>query len=192
MTAKNISPEQSLEIIMATINQAKSRFQEDGSIYIMWGILAAIASFSQYYLLSIERYDINFFPYFIMPIGGIITGIYYAKKAPSKVNPLSRFLSFTWIIIALNIMILGFFFFSFLQSNLVPIILILLGIGIFISGATIRANILLFSGIILNLSGLICFYIGWQEHALVMGIAAIIAILLPGVILKANFKKENV
>ncbi|MFZ6666227.1 hypothetical protein [Peijinzhouia sedimentorum] len=192
MTTKNFTPEQSLDIIMATISHAKSRFQEDGSIYIMWGILTALASFSQYYLLTIERYDINYYPYFIMPIGGIITGIYYSKKAPSKANPLSRFLSFSWIIIALNIMVLGFFFNSFLQSNLIPIILILLGIGIFISGAAIRSGILLFSGIILNLSGLVCFYIGWQEHALVMGIVGILAILLPGVILKMNSKKEHV
>ncbi len=192
MTTKNFTPEQSLDIIMATINHAKSRFQEDGSIYIMWGILTAIAAFGQYYLLSIELYDINYYPYFLMPIGWIISWVYYSKKAPSKSNPLSRPLGLLWATIGLNVLILGFFYSTFLTSNLIPIILILLGIGIFTCGGIIRVNLLLFSGLVLNISGLACFHLDRQDHPLLMGITAIVAILLPGILLKLNSKKENV
>ena len=192
MTTKNFTPEQSFDIIMATINTAKSRFKEDGSIYIMWGILTSIAAFGQYYLLSQELYEINYYPYYIMPIGWIVSWIYYSKKAPSKSNPLSRPLGLLWATIGLNILILGFFFGSFLTSNLIPIILILLGIGIFTCGGIIRVNLLLFSGLALNISGLVCFYLDRQDHPLLMGIAAIVAILLPGILLKLESKKDNV
>jgi hypothetical protein len=127
-----------------------------------------------------------------MPIGWIVSWVYYSKKAPSKTNPLGRSLGFLWAIIGINILILGFFFGSFLTTSLIPIILILLGIGIFVSGGIIRVGLLIFSGIILNISGLVCFYLDSQDHPLIMGIAAILAILIPGLLLKLNSKKENV
>ena len=80
-------------------------------------------------------------------------------------------------------MIIAFGFNGFLQSNLIPIILILWGIATSVAGSFIRSKLLLFSGIILNLSAYAAFFIPWKQHPLLMGIVSLIAVLISGILL---------
>lgn len=178
----NLSPNESLAIIEQAIKNAKQRYQENGWVYILWGLLISITSFSQFYLLHIGKYEISWYPYLLMPLGGILTGILKAKEEKKTYSPLNRLESSLWITTALNIMILAFAFFPILKSNLVPIILVLLGIATIVSATMIRSTLLFISGLVINISGFICFSLEWQYHPLLSGIVSIVAILVPGVI----------
>jgi len=79
-----------------------------------------------------------------------------------------------------------------LGDNLIPLILILLSIGVMISGATINSNILLYSGILMNFIGFYSFVVDYSQQPLLMGIASIVCFLIPGVLLMRNHKKNNV
>ncbi|OQX97432.1 MAG: hypothetical protein B6I20_12645 [Bacteroidetes bacterium 4572_117] len=190
MEPDKISPEKSFELITQVITQARNRFEENGFIYIFWGILIPITSISQFILLKNEYHDINWYPYFLIPIGGIFTGYYFSKKEKNKHNQISKIVSFTWIVLSLNMMIMGFLFAPALKENLSPIILILLSLGIIVSGASIQSRLLLFSGIFINISAFLCFYLEWIYHPLLMGIVSIIAVLIPGIILMVQHKRK--
>jgi len=112
MNQEEFTPEQSFQTISAIINEAKSKFEEDGSIYMFWGLAVGIAAFVQYYLISIGRPEISYYPYFLMPLGSIITFIYYFRKGRSKHQRthLSRVLMVTWIAVGLNILAIAFGF----------------------------------------------------------------------------------
>lgn len=193
METDKLSPEKSLELITQVITQARNKFAENGFIYMFWGALIAITSISQFVLLKNEYYDINYYPYFLMPIGGIFTGYYFSKKKKNKHNQISKIVSSTWIVLSLNMLILGFLFAPALKESLTPIILILLSLGIIVSGVSIKSRLLLFSGVFINISALLCFKIDWIYHPLLMGIVSIVAILIPGIILMFQHKRnENV
>jgi hypothetical protein len=194
MEKDDLTPEKSFELITQVINEARNKFEENGFIYMFWGVLIAIASISQFLLLKKEYYDINWYPYLLMPVGAIYSIFYFSKKQrKNNQNQISKIVSFSWIALSLNIMILGFAFAPTLKQNLSPIILILLSTGTIISGVSLKSKLLLFSGIFINVSAFVCFKLDWIYHSLLMGSVSIVAILIPGLLLMLRHKrKENV
>jgi hypothetical protein len=89
-------------------------------------------------------------------------------------------------------MIVAFGFSTVLKHFLTPFILLLLGIATVVEGSFIRSKILLFCGIILNLSSYVAFFIPWKHHPLLMGIVSILALLLPGLLLRYMHKNQDV
>jgi membrane-associated HD superfamily phosphohydrolase len=194
METDKLSPEKSLELITQVITQARDKFEENGFIYMFWGALITITSISQFVLLKNEYYNINWYPYLLMPIGAIYSTIYFSKKKrKNKQNLISKILSALWIVLSINMMLLGFLFANNLKENLIPIILILLSIGIIVSGTSVKSKLLLYSGIFIALSAFLGFYLEWIFQPLLMGVVSIITILIPGIILMVQHKKkENV
>ena len=193
MKEEKFSPEEGFETIASVIREAKAQFEEDGIIYVGWGILVAAAAFSQYYLLHNGYEEINYYPYFLMPIGAIASTVYGAKRTKQgKRSHLARIISATWVSVSISVMILGFLLAKFLGAGLMPLILILLSIGIMVSGATVKSNILLISGVIMNLLGFFGFTLEISQQPLLMGIGSILCVLIPGILLMRNHKRNNV
>jgi len=193
METNKLSPEKSFELITQVITQARNKFEENGFIYMFWGLLMAITSISQFVLLKNEYYDINWYPYLLMPIGSIYTGFYFSKrKGKSKQNLISKIISALWIVLTFNLLILGAVFGSYIKQNLTPIILILLAIGVIVSGTAVKSKLLLYSGILINISAFICFYLDWIYHPLLMSIVSILAFFIPGLLLMVKYKESKV
>ena len=192
MQEESFSPEQSLALIAQVIKEAKSKFEENGVIYSMWGAILGFAALLQYGLLKNGQEEISYYGYFIVPLGALISWYYYARKKSVRKNQVSTNISITWGVVSLNLMILGFFFNFVLQEHLTPLMLILMGIGTTISGGLIRSRLILLSGVLLNISGFVCFQLNWLEHPLVLGISAILFILVPGLLLMIKHKRNNV
>jgi len=191
MKIEELSPEKSFELITQVINQARNKFEENGFIYMFWGTLIAIASISQFVLLKNEYYAISWYPYLLMPVGAIYSTIYYSKKQrKSTGNLISKIVSALWIVLSINMMILGFLFGNILKENLIPFILILLSIGTIVSGTSIKSKLQLYSGIFIGLSAFLGFYLDWIYHPLLTGIVSIIAILIPGIVLMVQHKRK--
>lgn len=191
MENQNLTPEKSFELINQVINEAKTRFEENGFIYAFWGLLGAVAAFGQFILLKNGYYSINYYPYFLMPFGAIYTGYYYYKKGWVGQNQIGKMVSFAWTAVVLNIFILGFLLPGILKQNLIPIILILVGIGTIVSAGAIKNKLILYSGIVINFAGIACFRLEWIYQPLLLGIVSAIAILIPGIILMVEHKKRQ-
>ena len=191
-TQKELTPKESLDMIREVISESRNRMEENGFIYIFWGILIALASFGQYYLLTQCMYEVNYYPYFILPLGGVFTFFYYARKEKRPSNHIGRSISVLWIVLGLNMFALGFSYGLMLDKELIPVLLILLGIGIAFSGRLIQSSILMGAGIITNLLGLVCFFLPQMQHSLVMGIVAIVGVALPGFYLRNQHNKNHV
>ena len=191
MENQNFTPEKSFELITQVINDAKSKFEENGFIYAFWGALDAVMAFGQFFLLKNGHYSINYYPYFLMPLGAIYTVYYFYKKGRGRQNQIGKMLSFVWIAVVLNIFILGFLLPGILKQQLIPVILILVGIGIIVTAGAIKSRLILYSGIIINFAGLACFGLEWIYQPLLLGIVSVVALLIPGIILMVNHKKRQ-
>ena len=192
MKTKEFTPEESFELINQVINQAKNRFEENGFAFILWGALTAFCCFSQAYLLYIGLGAQSWYPYLVMPLASIFTIVYYSKKDSKSCNPLNVISSRLWMFTGFNIMILAFGFSAELRSILSTIILLLLGIATALAGSFIRSRMLLFCGIVLNLSAYAAFFVPWKQHPLLMGMVSMVTFLLPGLLLHYKHKRQHV
>ena len=194
METDKFSPEQSLKLIAQVIAQARTKFEENGFIYVFWGALVAIASIGQFVLLRYEYYEISWYPYLLLPLGSVFSAVYYSKKKSEekiKVNLIGKIISALWKILAIYMMILGFLFANELKENLIPVILMLMSIGIVVSGTSIKSKLLLYSGILIGISAFSGFYIEQIYQPLLMGVVSILAILIPGIILMIQYKRNK-
>jgi hypothetical protein len=191
--AKDLTPEQSLGIVSKSILAAKIRSKESGTIFIFWGVLMAIASLAQFILLQTEFQQYNYFPYFLFPVGAIATGFYYAKKFRVKVreDAVSFIIPLIWMVIGFNFMILSIGFDAFLGEHLTPVILILLGIGIVVTGQLMGSRLIRLCGLFSNLIGLVCFKFAWEYHGLILFIASILCMVIPGIVIRLSYNRAN-
>lgn len=193
MKTKEFTPEHSFELINQVINQAKNRFEENGSVLILWGALTAFCCFSQAYLINIGLGTQSWYPYLIMPLASIFTIVYYSKKDSKSCNPLNVISSRLWMFTGFNIMILAFGFSAELRSILSTIIPLLLGFAKAVAGSFILSRMLLFCGIVINLSAYAAFFVPWkQHHPLLIGMVSLVDFLLPGLLLHYKHKRQHV
>ncbi len=191
MENTELTPEKSFELINQVISIARNRVEENGFIYAFWGLLSTAAALGQFFLLKNGYIKINYYPYFIMPLGAIYTGFYFSKKKRGEQNQIGKILGVSWSTIVLNVFILSFLLSGSLKENLIPVLLILLGIAIIISAGNTKNRLILVAGIMMNLSGLFCFSVTWSYQPLLLGIVSAVTILLPGIILMAEQKKRQ-
>ncbi|MCF8379709.1 MAG: hypothetical protein K9H49_09045 [Bacteroidales bacterium] len=201
MNKTTFTPEESLLLISATIEDTKKRFEENGFLFLFWGLLIFFVSLSQFVLtklelneiLTIENWTIRNWPVLLYPLGGIVTGIHvkktYKKLPKTILGNISAAMG--WLLGA-NFMILGFFFSNSLAGNLIPVFIIIFAFWCIISGVIISFKPLIIGGILLNLIGFAAFYINWQNQPLMFTVGSIVALIIPGFLLKKNKKQENV
>ena len=194
MENKEFTPSESLALITKVISEAKSRFKDNGFSFIFIGLCSFIASLGQFILIKLEYYQINYYPYFIMPIAAAITFFYYKKKrsAVKSKNIIGTLFSIISVIMGVNLMIAGFFFWEKFGIALIPFMLIIFSIWCVLTGVLIRNRIFLISGIIINIIAYSSFFIGREYHPLVLSIVSLIGIVLPGIILNCSSKKIHV
>ncbi|MEO0573229.1 MAG: hypothetical protein AAF039_16095 [Bacteroidota bacterium] len=192
MHPEKLSPQESIRLIGQVIEEAKTRFKENGFIYVFWGLFISLIALAQFLLLYNERYAINWYPYLAVPFGMVFTAFYYRKKAKKRTtNQISTIIANIWIVLAINKMILGFFFAPILGENLSPVILILLAIGILVSGIALKSKVLTISSFLINIAGIVCFKVDWLYQPLVLSAASFVAVMLPGVYLFIQSKNRN-
>jgi len=184
MNTKDLTPEDSVLLIAKTIQETKSRFVQSGHIYILWGVLMFAVTLCQYILIRSGLSNFTGWPCLLYPLGGIYTWIYYRKKYRNLPRTIiGNILGALGGVLGLNLMILGFFFWDQLGDTMAPVFLILLAIFNVITGVAIKHYPLIIGGILMNMIGIGLFFVNWESHSLFMSIAAVIAFVIPGILL---------
>jgi len=195
MDEKNLTPEESLLLITKTIEETKKRFEENGHIIILWGVLTLIVFASQYILVLLglhTKFDI-IWTVILFPLGAIYTFIYVRKNEKNLPKTLlTRVISTMGWAMGLNLMILGFVFSKQLGDAHAPIFLILLALSMIVTGSSIKFKPLLIGGILLNLIGFGSFFLARDYHGFSMMLGAVVGLIIPGILLNKARRKENV
>ncbi|MDD3431114.1 MAG: hypothetical protein PHF38_03715 [Bacteroidales bacterium] len=195
MDKSSISPEESFQLIAKTIQETKKRFEDNGHLFIFSGLIMFVVCLSQFVLIQLELYSINWYPNFLYPLGAIYTFFYAFNKYKKKKIPsnlIGNILASLGWMLGLNLMILGFFFSNKLGEAIAPVFLIFMAFFICISGVTVKYKPLIWGGILLNLIGLATFYFEWQYHPLIMAVGSVVALIIPGILLNNKRKRADV
>lgn len=192
---ERITPEESLLLITKTIEETKQRFQENGHIIILWGVLTFVVFGSQY-LFSVlgwyKHFDI-IWTVILFPLGAIYTFLYVRKNVKNLPNTLlTRVLSTMGWTMGANLMVLGLVFSKQLGDAHAPVFLILLAFSMIVTGSSIKFKPLFIGGILLNLIGLGSFFISRDYHGFSMMLGALVGLIIPGILLNKANRKANV
>lgn len=192
MEDKSLTPKESLSVINQMIESSKTRMNENGFIYLLWGWLMSICAIAQFVLLQLEYYEINYYPYFLAIPAGIYTGIYYSRESKKEQGSsfLGNIFAALWISVGLNILMTAFVFSFTFNFNPIPFILMFLGIATIVSGQIINFRLLIIGGIICNLLGIFTILIPFIYHPIVAALALVAADLIPGYALRTKYKKR--
>lgn len=193
MTEQDFSPQDSLAVISSMIREARQRYEENGVIFMLWGISIALVAAAQFYLMYIDMAGASGIPYLALILTGIYTGYYYRKVPVRKgSNPISRIMKLVWSALGINLFILGFGFFFKLGYNLIPIIMIIQGFGLILSGAAIRSRTFLGAGVLTQVGGYLGFFLAPLFQPLLLAGMGIFALFVPGYTLYRNKQKQDV
>ena len=195
---KQFDHKESLELITQMINTAKNNLRKgSGNIILVWGYLIAFTSIAVFILLQTlyVAYHAHY-AWFILVIGIIYSFIKrnsYRKETTRSY--IENIISYTWLSFGIaifllvgNFMLINFNIFHQWQL-IIPLILLLYGIPLFITGTISHFRPLITGAIFCWTGATIAFYIPVEYHMLIIAACAITGFIIPGHLLnqKANY-----
>lgn len=177
-----LNPNESLAIIQKVVLSTRQDYHIQRKFYILWGLLIAIASFSQYAiqlnLIPLPWYS----PWIFFPgIGFILSIIWGLSSKKSSLSYYNHFVLTMWFTLYIA-MGLSLFVALFNEISPFPYLLICVGTGTNISGFLMKNRIFIISGIMLGLGAIYCLFIPFHQQLLLNGTCMIVGNVLPNLI----------
>lgn len=186
----NFSEKDSLAVIMNMIHSAKADISDESFYYLLWGWLVLIASLTHYTLLhlSIEMAPIA---WMLMPLGGIITAVYgyNQNKKENRKTFVDEFMKYVLIAFLVSL-VMVLVFMSKLGSSTYPMILMIYGIWLFVSGGVLKFKPLMAGGIINWAMAGVAFFVAPDLQLLCIAAAVLLGYIIPGYLLKRKFSRH--
>lgn len=191
---KDFSPQDSLQLIESMINQARNRISENGHLYLVWGWVILCCSLIHFTVLYVWHWE---------PIGMIwgstwlvlIYQFFYLRKHQRKervrtyTDELEGYIWITFaVLLFLCIFLMGK---NNAFSTMYPVILILYGMPTFLTGALLRFKPLRIGGIACWILAVLAFYTPFQFQLLLIAAAITAGWIIPGYLLRAQYKQQQ-
>ena len=188
---KSLSGQEGLEIIQRMINQAKQQYSDDSFMYLLWGWLVFAASIGHYLL---DSAGIIYAPmvWLLMPVGGIISAIWGHRKNKSK--PVKTYIDeFNKYVLTAFLVSLCIVLFSMqrLQLNCYPMVMMVYGVWLYISGGCLKFKPIMLGGIANWILAVAAFFVDFKMQLLLLAFAVLIGYIIPGYMLRNRFKNQQ-
>jgi hypothetical protein len=189
------TPEESLDLINKHISNFKLNYKESGKIFLLWGWILTLASFSNFVILKIlhskEAYELmgplSLVNWVVFVLIGFIILYFMDRKinrGKKAYSSLEGYIKNLWIVAAFS-----FFIGTFICFNLgitpPPIMLLIAGIATTTSGLLIKFRPVILGGIAFFVFSIAASYISNEYISLIVGLAIICGYLIPGYFLKS-------
>lgn len=192
---KELSPQESLELIRSMINKTKDSVAVDSFYFLLWGWLVFVCCITSYVLKVYLHNPHHYFVFWAMPLGGVISAIYGSRQ--SRVQRVKSFvdeaLGFLW-------MAVGVSFFVLVVINMLSIsawqtaftyYILLYAIGTFVSGSLLRFKPLIIGGIINFVLAAVSAKFGYDNQLLIGSLAILISYIIPGHLLRIRHQQQK-
>jgi hypothetical protein len=187
-----MTPKESLALITSVIDDARHRQEENGVMYIYWGLMVAAVSFAHFVLWQLEAPQWIGVVYLALPVAGIGSYfLFHAKRRGRSKNVVATLIRNLWITVGLNMSFLGFILWDQLGAQLIPVILLLLSVSLSVSGAALSSRVLFIAGIGANVAALAGFWLPYAYQPLLLTVVNLLAVALPGALLFQSHRKRN-
>jgi hypothetical protein len=190
MEEREININESFDIIQSMVNKIQRQFSDDSFYYIMWGWLVFAASVAHFMLLKM---DVQQAPivWLLMPVGGIVSMIYGAKQSKNeKIKTyVGTYIGYLWGAMGMAILVVLGMAFKIGMDVTYPILILIYGIGTFVSGGLLSFRPLIIGGVVCFILSVLSFFAAFQYQLLFIAAAMLVSYIVPGHLLKAKFNK---
>lgn len=185
--------QRNLELINEMIMSAKKELNDNGILLLMWGWLVFAASLGQFVLLKMNMPDISHYPWMLMPVGGVATLILVRKEVrETKVRTwVDTMMKYIWIAFVVSLTIV-LTFMPKLHSSTFPMVLVIYGVGTFITGGALKFRPLVWGGISCWVLAVAAFFVSFEYQLLLTALAVLLSYITPGHILNYTFNRRHV
>jgi hypothetical protein len=194
MKDEPLSGKESLDLITSMINKAKGRITETGLLYLLWGWLIFICCIVQFVGLHFFNYANSYYIWYFTWIFVILQFFYIRKqKKLIRVKTYTDEINgFVWLAFFICIVLVIFISIHFKYYEIIyPLILVMYGMPTFLSGIILKFRPLIIGGVCCWVFSLLSVFVTPDYQSLFIAAGVIAAWIIPGYILKQNFKKEN-
>ncbi len=161
MEERNLSGEESLQLITKMINQAKNYYYESGLGCLLWGFTHVIC-FTLAYLEAKRWIDLPFNPFFLMAITFVLQFYFDRKEKKNKIATtyMDEMHRYIWIAFGVAVLIVSIGG-GLAQLNYwtLPILLVFFGMPTFTSGCIMKFRPFIIGGIICWLLSIAAFFL---------------------------------
>lgn len=189
---KQMTHEESLELIQSMINTARNKVADDGFHLILWGILVIACCLLNYFLFLQGYTNWAGLPWLFMPVVGVPIGIIYERRFRASggvrtvVDTNVKYLWWSY----------GFGLFLVLTYSInvrispVPFILIITGMVTFASGLMLRFRPMMAGGVVFFALTLACLWVQPVDQLLLEALGVLLGYIIPGIILRRMSKSQ--
>lgn len=192
-TEKQMNSDESLLLIKRMISTAKEQLEDQSFYYLIWGWLVFISCLTHYALIQLAP-DIQGIGWVIlMPAGAIATMIYGIRQGKrqqvqSYIDSLMKYVLISFLV-SLAI-VLGFQ--GHLGLSTYPMVMLVYGGWLFISGGALKFRPLIIGGIINWILGVAAFFFAFEGQLILLAMAVLLGYIIPGHLLKMKHRKSTV
>ncbi len=190
---KQLSGEESLQLITRMIYQAKGYYRESGIGPLLYGFSVMVCSVLSF-LKEKDVIAFPFQPFYLMVPVFFVEGWVQVKEEKNKIAKTftDEAIDHVWtgfFIAVLVVLCAGFTGIPQIQYLIVSIVIILAGLATFLTGKLAKFQYLVFTGFMCWAAGIASFFILTPAIYLVLTGVAVWVWIIPGFILNAHFKK---
>ncbi|MCX8081121.1 MAG: hypothetical protein N3F09_07800 [Bacteroidia bacterium] len=190
----NLSPQESLQIIEQTIQRARNRFADISVYFILWGWLVFLACMLNYAFIALGLNDIAHSVWWLMPLGGILSGIIGYKqgnKSAEAKSYIDNYVIGIWVGFLIMLVLCFFISIKFGMETGYFLLIAAMSWGTFCTGFIIQFRHMIIAGIAGFILSAISIYISFPEKQILLALAMICVYIVPGYLLKHKLKNQS-
>lgn len=181
-----------IALITSMIQKARNRYHENGFLYLLWGWVIFACCVIQFVAIEFFNFEDIYYIWMVSWLVLIYQVFYLRKKVrQASVRTYTEEIQ-GWVWTAFGVGFLIMLFILIRMETLIiigPMILLLYGTPILLSGIIIRFKPLVAGGVICWLLSGISVFIPLKYHILLIALALITGWIIPGYLLKGKFKR---
>lgn len=186
-----INTEESLVLIQKMIKTVQSDIEDDSFYFLLWGWSVFAACMVQFILMSMESPNNAIGWVILMPLAGIVTWVYAKKQDKEKrvktyIDELMGYV----LIAFLASLFITLFFQAKLQLNTYPIVMLIYGVWLFVSGGALKFKPLIYGGVINWIFAIGSFFLMFKMQLVALAGAVLLGYIIPGHMLKMRHNKQ--
>ncbi len=181
---EELDPAQSLQVITAVIAKTKENIKEHSFLFLLWGWLIAIASFSFFMIHAYTSFKLFFLPFPVLALTGIIISVlYYTGRSHKPETYIDYYLKKLWLVLGISFILVVLINLA-KTSPPFTYTLLICGIGTMVSGLVLNFRPLILGGVLFLVFSVGSVFIPDVYKPLLQGIAVVAGYLIPGYLLK--------
>jgi len=183
----------SLQLIESMINRAKDKFSENGTLYMLWGIVVFICSLVQFIGIYYYGYTQIYYVWFLTWLVLIYQMVFLSrkKKAETVRTYTADILKYVWLCFVCCLFV-AIFTLQVKQaySSINPTILVLYAVPTFLSGIILKFRPLVAGGAFCWALAIGSVFAPFAFQSLFICVAVVAAWIIPGILLRIKYRRQ--